>query len=44
MIYLTQTSIKNGDPEALVNGVDSDGNICGLNATVADYPNLYYMV
>lgn len=44
MIYLTQTSIKNGDPEALVNGVDSDGNICGLNATVADYPYLYYMV
>lgn len=44
MAYLTYGSIQNGNPEALVNGVDADGNICGLNASVADYPRLYYMV
>lgn len=44
MAILITQSVKKGQPEVLVRGIDSDGNICGFNESVRDYPYLYYMV
>lgn len=44
MGYITYFALIKGDPDQLVNGVDSDGNICGQDESVLNYPYLYYMV
>ena len=36
-------SVKKGDPDKLINGVDYQGRICGVDADVKDLPNLYYI-
>lgn len=44
MGVLLQQSVGQGEPEVLVRGIDSDGNICGFNESVKDFPYLYYIV
>lgn len=36
MTYLGVDGIANGDPNLLVNGIDYDGRICGIDADVKD--------
>lgn len=36
MTYLGLDGIKHGDPEVLINGIDYDGRICGVDDGVAD--------
>eukprot|EP00903_Cladosiphon_okamuranus_P016544 g15262.t1 len=43
MTYLGADGITNGDPHLLVNGIDYDGRICGVDEAVKDKPKLYYI-
>lgn len=36
MTYLGVDAISNGDPHLLVNGIDYDGRICGVDEAVKD--------
>lgn len=40
MTYLGADAISNGDPHLLVNGIDYDGRICGIDDTVKDKPKV----
>lgn len=41
--YVFYTSVRDGKPQEIINGVDDTGNLCGVNDT-AEYPFLYYIV
>lgn len=40
MTYLGADGIANGDPDILLNGIDYDGRICGVDAGVKDKPKV----
>lgn len=40
MTYLGFDGIANGDPHLLVNGIDYDGRICGIDDAVKDKPKV----
>ena len=40
MTYLGADGIANGDPHLLVNGIDYDGRICGIDDAVKDKPKV----
>lgn len=40
MTYLGVDAIRNGDPHLLMNGIDYDGRICGVDAAVKDTPKV----
>lgn len=42
MTYLGVDAISNGDPHLLVNGIDYDGRICGIDDAVKDKPKVCY--
>lgn len=41
MTYLGADGIANGDPHLLVNGIDYDGRICGVDEVVKDRPKVW---
>jgi len=40
--FVLQMSIRDGNPALLLNGVDGDGKVCGVDHT--DYKYLYYAI
>ena len=40
MTYLGVDGITNGDPDILLNGIDYDGRICGVDEGVTDKPKV----
>lgn len=40
MTYLGVDAISKGDPHLLVNGIDYDGRICGIDEAVKDKPKV----
>lgn len=42
MTYLGADGIENGDPHLLVNGIDYNGRICGVDSGVKDKPKVWY--
>lgn len=40
MTYLGVDGITNGDPDILLNGIDYDGRICGVDDDVKDKPKV----
>lgn len=44
MGYITYAALKNGQPESLLAGVDSDGGLCGVDENLKDYGKVYYIV
>lgn len=40
MTYLGVDGITNGDPDILLNGIDYDGRICGVDTDVKDKPKV----
>ncbi|CAM9571680.1 unnamed protein product [Ectocarpus sp. 6 AP-2014] len=43
MTYLGVDGISNGNPDLLLNGIDYDGRICGVDDGVKDKSKLYYI-
>lgn len=42
MTYLGVDAISTGDPDVLVNGIDYDGRICGVDEDVKDKPKVMF--
>lgn len=40
MTYLGVDGMTNGDPDILLNGIDYDGRICGVDEGVTDKPKV----
>lgn len=44
MTYLGADAIQHGNPDILLNGIDYNGRICGVDSPVEDKPNVCVLV
>lgn len=44
MTYLGADAILQGNPDILLNGIDYNGRICGVDTSVEDKPNVCVFV